>query len=85
MTSCFLQKGIKPNPRAYEDRGAIQIRNKMRNEMATMMKKADGFYDFRKQQMAQSCVGMDYQQVIAFLDQVGIPEENKNWITMYLN
>lgn len=70
MTSCFLQKRITPNPKKMEDRGQIQIRNKMRNEMAVMMKKPDSFYDFRKQQMAMDCMkmGLNYQQVIAFLD-----------------
>ena len=37
--------------------------------------------------MALDCMkmGLNYQQVIAFLDQVGIAEENSNWVSMYLN
>ena len=53
MTDYFVQKRIVPNPKKMADREAIRIRNKMKNQMALMMKKPADFYQFRKQQMCQ--------------------------------
>ena len=53
MTDYFVGKRITPNPKKMADREQIQIRNKMRNQMALMMKKPADFYEFRKGLMVQ--------------------------------
>lgn len=37
-----------PNPKCFDDRAAIQIRNKMRNQMAQMMRVSNDYYNVRK-------------------------------------
>ena len=79
MTDYFIQKRIKPNPMKMADREQIKIRNQMRNQMALMMKKPADFFEFRKQQMCQQAgmqMNMNPDQVKAFLDNVGVAEEN---------
>ena len=47
--------------------------------MALMMKKPADFFEFRKQQMCQQAgmqMNMNPDQVKAFLDNIGVPEEN---------
>ena len=48
MADYFISKRIMPNPKKMQDRQAILVRNKMRNQMARMMKKPDNFFDYRK-------------------------------------
>ena len=45
----------------------------------------DTFYEYKKKKMIDECTrrGMNQQQVEAFLDHVGIPEENNWWIQNY--
>ena len=39
LTDFFQNKNIVPNPKAFQDRQGLLIRNKMRNQMAMMMGK----------------------------------------------
>lgn len=57
----------------------------MRNKMAMMMKAPDNFFASRKNMMINQCasMGCDAVQVKAFVDAIGIPEENVNWILNY--
>ena len=86
MTDYFVSKGIKPNPKKMQDRQGIMIRNQMRNQMATMMKVANNYAGLRKEQCINKLVSMGYvpDQVRAFLDHIGIAEENFNWVIQYL-
>lgn len=86
MTDYFIHKGIMPNPKLLQDRAAVAIRNKMKNQMANMMKVSSDFFSMRKNEIVQKCqqqMGFDPNQLNAFIDQIGIPEENLNWIVNY--
>jgi len=86
MTDYFSGKGIKPNPRKMEDRQGIMIRNQMKNQMANMMKVANSYAGLRKEMAINKLTQMGYaaEQTRAFLDHIGIAEENINWVISYL-
>lgn len=48
MTGYFQQKRIKPNPKMFADRAAVQIRNKMKENIAKMMRAPHDYYNIRK-------------------------------------
>lgn len=48
MVGYMNKKKIRPNPKAYADRAALMIRNKMKNQIAMMMKKPPDYYNLRK-------------------------------------
>ena len=90
LTDYFIQKRIKPNPPKMVDRQGLLIRNKMNNQIAALMggqnkANTDSFFSQRRQMMIQNCVnmGMPADQVLAFLQNIGIPEENPHWIGTY--
>ena len=86
MTDYFVQKGIKPNPKKIQDRQGIMIRNQMRNQMANMMKVSNNYAGLRKEQCINKLVQMGYtaDQVRAWIDNIGLAEENLNWVVQYL-
>ena len=53
--------------------------------MAMMMKRPNNFFDFRKQMLIQNCTNMMMppEQVMAFINTIGIAEEDATWIMKY--
>ena len=45
LTDYFLAHNIRPNPKSMQGKQEIQIRNKMRNQMAQMMRQSNMFLD----------------------------------------
>ena len=69
-----------------DDRQAIMIRNQMKNQMANMMKVANSYAGLRKEMAINKLTQMGYNadQTRAWLDHIGIAEENINWVVSYL-
>ena len=59
----------------------MEINNLLGNKMRQMMKVPENFFMARKMMMVNHMAsqGYDPNQVMAFLDQVGIAEENPYW------
>ena len=81
LTSYFISRGIKPNPKKVEQRFGMDINNLMKNKMANLMQIPESYFMSRKMMMVNHMAsqGFDPNQVLAFLDQVGIAEENPYW------
>ena len=62
LTDFFQNKNIVPNPKAFQDRQGLLIRNKMRNQMAMMMGKQNNVGFMKKAQMIQNMVQMGFNQ-----------------------
>ena len=62
------------------------IRNQMKNQMAQMMKVANSYAGLRKEMAINKLtqMGFDAMQARAFLDHIGIAEENINWVISYM-
>ena len=48
LTDFFQSRNIVPNAKAFADRQGLLIRNKMRNQMASMMGKQNSVGDMKK-------------------------------------
>jgi hypothetical protein len=51
LTDYFQSLGMKPNPKRFEDKQAIVIQGKMKNQLANMMKVPDNYFQRRKVEM----------------------------------
>ena len=87
MTSYFASKNIKANPSKVIDRQDQIIKTQMRNKIAQMMGKNDLFSSTLKEKMITDCQarGLDPNQVRAFIDNIGIPENKIDWIQQYIH
>ena len=86
MTSYFQARGMRPNPKKFQDRQALFIQQQMQNKMKQMMKRPDSFFAVRKQMMINhlGTQGMDPGIMGNWIDQHGICDESLHW-AMYAN
>ena len=87
MTQYFGQKKIRPMPKKMDDKAALVIRNKMRNQVAQMMGVNNSFAGSQRHLAIEACknMGFDPYAVTNFVDNVGMAEENINWVLNYMN
>ena len=74
-------------PKKMDDKAALMIRNKMQNQVAKMMGVNNAYAGQQRQQAIKAIQGMGFDPIQAqnWIDNVGMAEENINWVLNYIN